>query len=378
MNLAAATALVVLAAGLGPAVSPALAEVIPVDSLAGLRQALAEARPGDEIRLGPGRYRGRLHLDCTPNGAPGRPIRICGAAGPARSVIDGGGATIVVKFSAVGFIELCDLEITGGAYHGIFFDRGAHDIRIQGNRVHDNTLARPLIGNAEIKGSALRPEDATRRIQIVGNEIFHGEHPAGVNFQGIDCNLCLDYVVRGNLLHDIRPSATDDGRAKSPSFHDRGSCIQIKGGSAGTVVEGNLIQDCAYGIVFGGEFRTPPSHAGGRVVANVVVGSRGAGMVSLSAVGAEIVGNLILGSAVSLIVKPDSRAPDFAGAIRFLGNGHDGGLRISGPTRVTLQGNCRVAWSGRRPPGRGLGDLAARLAAYRAAVEPQDCAWPKR
>jgi parallel beta-helix repeat protein len=109
----------------------------------------------------------------------------------------------------------------------------------------------------------------------------------GDNFQGIDCNAGVDWIVRGNTVRDIRGAALS------------GSGIQFKSGSTGTVIENNLVLRCGLnGIVYGG-FGNPAwgkqkyEHVGGVVRNNVVAGCADAGITVINTSDGKVVNNTL-------------------------------------------------------------------------------------
>ncbi|NJO37286.1 MAG: hypothetical protein HC871_06280 [Rhizobiales bacterium] len=193
--------------------------------------------------------------------------------------------------------------ITGGGYHGIFLTHGSHDIRIENNRVFDNHRIRPMTSHAEIKGSGRG--DPPWNILLQGNEIFHTMHPPGSNFQGIDCNFCTGFHVRGNHIHDIkRPTGFDY------AYYDRGSCLQFKSNSENILIQGNRIERCHIGIVLGGEGLASPENIGGIVRGNVVSDAEDIGLAIVNARDFQVHGNRIAGRRKAILLAKDGRFPE--------------------------------------------------------------------
>jgi hypothetical protein len=270
---------------------------LTVASAARLRAAIATARPGDEILIAPGRYATPLRFDRTNSGSAARPVVVRARDGLGSVVIDGAGASITIKFSGATHVEIRDLEITGGGHHGVFLERGARHIAIRRNRIYDNHRIRPLDSHAELKGSGGegRPAD----IAIVGNEIFHTTHPAGGNFQGIDCNFCERFRIEGNYLHDINSPT-----AEPYSHYDRGACIQIKSASRDTVIAGNRIVRCHLGIVYGGEGLAHPGHWAGVVANNLIHDSAELAIAIVDVRGGRVYHNTLFGNGQSIRILP--------------------------------------------------------------------------
>jgi hypothetical protein len=115
---------------------------VRVHDTAGLRAAVAEARPGTRILLEPGHYGGGFHF---PNlrGEPNRPIVIA-AADPARPPVFAD-ADVGLHLSNPAHVELHDLVFTRLAHNGLNLDdtagRGtgadARGVVLQGLRIRD-------------------------------------------------------------------------------------------------------------------------------------------------------------------------------------------------------------------------------------------------
>jgi hypothetical protein len=105
-----------------------------------LRSALARARPGDIIRIAPGRYQGGVFAQDL-HGQPGKPI-VLRAADPKQPPVFAGDAA-GFHLSRVSHIELRDLTITGSTANGINIDDGgaigspSHHIALIGLVVRD-------------------------------------------------------------------------------------------------------------------------------------------------------------------------------------------------------------------------------------------------
>ncbi|WP_298800377.1 right-handed parallel beta-helix repeat-containing protein [uncultured Pseudonocardia sp.] len=146
---------------------------IDVGSSAQLQQAIAAARPGDTIRLAPGRY--------TPvviagrSGTAAAPITL---TGPREAVIDGGSATggYALHLQGASFWQLSGFTVTGGG-KGVVVDHGQHNLldgldigrtgdeavhlranssdnTLQRSTVHDTGLFQPGFGEGVYLGSA--------------------------------------------------------------------------------------------------------------------------------------------------------------------------------------------------------------------------------
>ncbi len=114
--------------------------VVQVSTSRALADALADAGPGDIIRIAPGEYRGGLHCG-TLQGADDAPI-IIEAADPADPpVIRGGGNCLHLSNPA--HVALRNLVLTGAEGNGLNIDDGetkdspAHHLTLSGLDVHD-------------------------------------------------------------------------------------------------------------------------------------------------------------------------------------------------------------------------------------------------
>jgi len=298
--------------------------------------AVQAALPGDTILATPGRYTVKLRFTAENSGTEKAHVLVTSRDGPGTVILDGAatGADITVKFTAASYIRLEGVDITGGGYHGVFFDTGAHHITVNGNRIYDNFTMLPMDSHAELKGSG-PAENRPHHIAITNNEIFHTTHPAGGNFQGIDCNFCDDFLISGNYLHDIREPSSE------PFAHyDRGSCIQMKSSSTNVVIEHNRIARCHIGVVYGGEGLASPEHVGGVVRNNLIHDSAEIGIAAVNVTRGKIVRNTLWKNGVNIVVARDKRYPQSQNIIEILENDLDGPIRITGKAgRVTMRDN---------------------------------------
>lgn len=303
---------------------PGMARDISVADVAQLTRAVAAAQPGDKIVLAPGRYVTTLRFTRNNSGTETAPVTVTARDGPGTAVIDstGTGADTAVRFSSAAHITLAGLDITGGGHHGVFFAAGAHHITLTGNRIFDNFSKVPLNSHAELKGSG-PADNRPHHISIADNEIFHRSHPGGGNFQGIDCNFCDDFHIAGNYFHDIRQPTTERS-----SHYDRGSCIQMKSGSARVVIERNRIARCHIGIVYGGEGLSSPAHIGGVVRNNIIYDAQEIGIAVVNVTDGKILHNTLSGNGEAIRVARDSRNPDSVNRVLIANNILDHPLRI--------------------------------------------------
>ena len=116
------------------------AEEVRVGDVAGLREALRGAEPGDEILVAPGEYAGGLYFENL-HGSADEPIVIRAEDPEDRPTFTGGGAAF--HLADVSYLELRDLIITGQTGNGLNIDDGgsfdtpAHHIALSGLTVTD-------------------------------------------------------------------------------------------------------------------------------------------------------------------------------------------------------------------------------------------------
>jgi len=249
------------------------------------------------------------------------------------------------------------LHITGGAYHGIKVDAPARHVRIEGNRIWDNTRSGDLESQfSAIKGGGTCDPGCVADVLVEGNVITQVRRFRGNNFQGVDCNSCLRWVVRANRVTNIRGATL------------AGTGIQFKSGSVGTVIERNVVINSGLnGINYGG-FGTPAwgrqahEHVGGVVRNNVVTRSADAGISVIDTVNGRVLHNTLWGNGYT----PDVRR--YARGLVYRGNILDRPLNLRDGTRARVGGNLVL----RSPREAGLfvsaarGDLHLRATARRA------------
>lgn len=169
--------------------------------------ALAQAQPGDTLRLQRGTHTGPVLIDKT--------LTLDGALGAS---IVGNGSGHVIHVTAEN-VMIRGLEVTGSGPEletkdsGIFLDKTAHRARIEGNRLMDNLFgvydwgARDaIIRNNEIRGRI------DVRIAMRGNGVHLWNAPGSrVEFNditlgrdGIFVTTSKKNVFRGNRMRDVR------------------------------------------------------------------------------------------------------------------------------------------------------------------------------
>src|SRR5581483_4351627 len=220
---------------LGAAGMPA-AEIVVTD-VKGLIAAAGALGPGKTVLLAPGTYVLPTRLALRTGGTAAAPAAIAAAAGPGTVTVDANGAEEAFLVNGACFLRIEGLTITGGACHAIKVDPPSTDVLIVGNRMYDNTRTAKLTDQV----SAVKGDPGAARVTVENNLVEQMATYGGDNFQGIDCNAGIDWIVRGNTVRDIRGAAL------------AGSGIQFKSGSVGTVIENNLVLRCGLnGIVYGG------------------------------------------------------------------------------------------------------------------------------
>lgn len=269
---------------------------VTVNDVKGLVSAVAALAPGKTILLAPGTYvlPKRLALS-SGGGTAGAPVVIATAGAPGSAIIDANGAEEAFLVNGASFLRIEGLTITGGACHAIKVDPPSADVVIVNNRMYDNTRTSRLTDQV----SAVKGDPGAMRVTVENNLVEQIASFGGDNFQGIDCNAGVDWIVRGNTVRDIRGAGL------------AGSGIQFKSGSVNTVIENNLVVRCGLnGIVYGG-FGNPAwgkqtfEHVGGVVRNNVVVGCADAGITAINTCDGKIVNNTLYNNGLN----PDVRRP---------------------------------------------------------------------
>ncbi len=172
-----------------------------------LAAAIAKARPGDVLRLSPGRYPGPVKID--------RPLTL---TGPHTAVIDGLGQGTVVTIDAPDVI-VAGLTVTGSGMNsqdtdaGIKILKNADRVLVEGNRVLGNLHGIDVHGglDARVKDNVI---EGTRqdRVNDRGNGIYVWNSPGTVvegnsvrwGRDGIFSNASRTGIYRNNLFRDLR------------------------------------------------------------------------------------------------------------------------------------------------------------------------------
>jgi len=203
---------------------PSHSAAVHIRDTAGLRQAIAQAKPGARLLLEPGEYTGGLYFSNL-QGEPGNPIVIAAADPKQPPVIKGGKECL--HLSKAAYIELHNLILTGASVNGLNIDDGgsyppaAHHIVLRGLKVYD-----------------IGPKGNRDGIKLSGVDNFRIERCTierwGSAGQGIDMVGCHNGVIEECAFR------FDD---------DKGPGVQTKGGSKNI-----LIRRCRF------------EHAGSRAV----------------------------------------------------------------------------------------------------------------
>jgi nitrous oxidase accessory protein NosD len=223
------------------------ATTVDVSTAADLRRALADAQPGQVIRLADGRYEG--NFVATAKASATAPIHLCGSRG---AILDGGDVDggYTLHLSGATYWQVSGLTVTGGQ-KGVMVDAGAgnrieglmvtsvgdeaihlrtgsSDNVVSGNSVRDTGLRRPKFGEGIYIGTArsnwcqitnCEPDRSDRNV-IEGNDI------AGTTAEAVD--------VKEGTSGGVLRSNTFDGSAmvESDSWVDvKGNGWRIQGNS---------------------------------------------------------------------------------------------------------------------------------------------------
>lgn len=196
----------------------AAGRVVDVRDANGLRAALADAQPGDEIRLADGTYRGRFTI--ARDGTAAEPITLTGSR---SAVIDGGGTNAgrAVQLQADHW-RLAGFTVTN-AQKGIMA-LGAQHADVDGVRVHH-------IGDEAIHFRDDSSDNVVRNSEISDTGLREPGYGEGVYFGQAKSN-----------WPDGQPDRSDRNQAVGNHFGPdvRAEAIDIKEGTTGGEVRGNL------------------------------------------------------------------------------------------------------------------------------------------
>ena len=229
---------------------------VVVSTPAELQAAVKLAKPDTTIVIQPGVYHLIGALDITvPN------VVLRGAGSDRADVVlrgDGMSNDHVRVGISIGapHVTIANLSVGDVAFHGVQIrgERGASGATLHGLRIFDT-------GQQLVKGSFDRATGTRADRGLVAcSRLEYTEHAPSDYTNGIDVIGVRDWVIRDNDILRIQgPAAV--GRQAGPA-------ILVWGGSAGTVVERNLIRDAYRGIAFG--IGPEPEHQGGIIRNNVI------------------------------------------------------------------------------------------------------------
>lgn len=216
----------------------------------GIQAAINRARPGDEIRVGPGRY---SPVEIRLSGTAEAPITLKGLSDGtgARPVIDGTGLKVrgLIAIRGASHVTVTGFRLQNAPRDGVFVEgtaEGERNIRILDNDIH--TTGNSAIFACGIVMRFLSGVDEYRLFDVLieGNRITRTNEPKGVN-EAISLGAGVDgFVIRNNEIFDTRQYGID-----------------AKAGAINGVISDNLI----YGIARHGIYLD----TGSRRVANITV-----------------------------------------------------------------------------------------------------------
>lgn len=207
-------------------------QVVSVSSLAALKAALAQAKPGTTIAIAPGTYDGGLYAEDL-RGAKEAPIRIAGADPKTPPLFRGGAG---IHFSRVSHLQIESICVEGSRGNGINLDDG---------------------------GRVLEPSRGIVLRNLTIRDLPKGNHD-GIKLSGV-----VDFRIEGCLVERWGGSGIDmvgchRGTILDSRFQQGGdSGIQAKGGSSEIRIERCVFVDYGHrGVNLGGstgfEFFRPP------------------------------------------------------------------------------------------------------------------------
>ncbi len=245
--------------------SPAPVSTVHVRDTAGLRSALAAAKPGTRILVAPGTYAGGVTFSNV-RGTPDQPIVLAGEDPANPPWIQGGSNGIQLTDPA--YVELHDLRFAGATGNGLNIDDGgsfatpAHHVVLRGLRIVD-----------------VGPTGNRDGIKLSGVVDFRVENCTverwGTGGSAIDMVGCHSGVISNNVFRHTPEMAAENG-----------SGVQAKGGSRDIAIHRNRFEYAGSRAVnLGGstglEFFRPPLTGSGerweardiRVEGNTFIGS---------------------------------------------------------------------------------------------------------
>jgi MYXO-CTERM domain-containing protein len=210
-----------------------------VTTEAQLQQAVQSAQPGATIILADGTYTLSSRLAPSTGGSSSSPITVK-AEHQYAAILDTNGNEEAFQMSVPYWtFDGLYVKVRGGSAHAFKLDTSGQHITVMNGKMELDTMA-----EAAIKGSggptAPQPDDAL----IQGNEIWFDGPTLAVNSEGIDAVAVADWIIRGNVIHDIqKDKVTQDGIAYG-AF--------TKGNSQNTIIENNVFYNCFISISLGG------------------------------------------------------------------------------------------------------------------------------
>lgn len=215
-----------------PCRAPAGTRAVQVSSARALQRALAQAKPGDHIRMADGVYRGEFVL--SRSGTKSEPITLCGTRAAILEVgtiengyglhLRGASHCNIVGFTVrkarkgimadgASYNDLRGLEVHTIGDEGIHLRKFSHHNRVRDSWVHDVGRDTPFFGEAVYLGSARsnwgtytrgRP-DASDNNQVTDNVLG-----PNVTAEGVDAKEgTRGGVIAGNVFHGSGATAAD-------------------------------------------------------------------------------------------------------------------------------------------------------------------------
>ncbi len=210
------------------------AEDVVVRNVTELRQALGGARPGQVIRIAPGRYPGG-HSVAGLQGTAEAPIRITASDPADPPVFEGGGNAF--HFSSVAHVVVESLVLTGSQYNGVNIDDG---------------------GKADRPSHHVVLKDLT--VRDIGSDGNHdGIKLSGLNDFTVENCRVSNWGKGGSAIDMVGCHRGDIRLCKFfGSEEDAGNAVQAKGGSSGILIAGCRFEHVgSRGVNLGGSTGLP-------------------------------------------------------------------------------------------------------------------------
>jgi hypothetical protein len=193
-----------------------------------LEAAINALGPGDELIVHGGTYdvtaAGRFSVDIA--GTAAMPIVIRAADGETPIVVRGDASQNLIDFVGIEHTTIRGIEFVGGSA-GLRFSAGRF-VTIEECDVHDtaDVAIRANDGGVTYEG-----------FRILGNEVHHTNGTGEGMYLGCNSNGCqfVNALIEGNYVHHTNQAGVEQGDG-----------IEIKEGSYGNVVRGNVIHDTNY------------------------------------------------------------------------------------------------------------------------------------